>query len=451
MIRLLQTLFFLFVISVLNGQAHYQVWPFGYGNNLDNSFGISFLDFRYGEVNVYPVKGVDKYSLDSAGSAICADDGTPLLIANNCDIRNADFEIILNGDTLNPGPLYESHCVTFGIYPSPQSSIMLPGISDSLFYLVHKNEFVSSFYRAAVSDSIYFSKIKMNHLGEFELLEKKIISEALTNPGRISATKTRNGKGWWINSVKFATNEFLLFRIENNTVIGPISSNIGPALTQEELGIAQVSFSPDGSLIAFGTEEKGIFLFHFENETGNVKSYENFHLPDNKRGVGLNFSPNGRFVYVSTGEDLYQVDLQNDNELVFLAHHYEPGSNGWPVGIGFIYPGPDCRLYIAPESATFYMHVIHSPNEKGLDCDLEIRAIRTPTRISNDIINIPNVNHIQPCDSSIQWNIPSGLKEEKAHMDEILSFPNPFVDGFELTNFPEGMTQVELSIFRSFW
>lgn len=105
--------------------------------------------------------------------------------------------------------------------------------------------------------------------------------------------------------------------------------------------------------------------------------------------------------------------------------------------------GPDCRIYIRPGSSSYSFHVIHEPNEKGLDCNLEQQGIALPEVSSvGSFPNFPRfrVDEEEKCDP----NILSVLGEEVFWTRDLKIYPNPASDLINM-EFPEN-THGELYI-----
>jgi hypothetical protein len=217
---------------------------------------------------------------------------------------------------------------------------------------------------------------------------------------------------------------------------------IGNPLIDDDIGVAQVAFSPDASMLAFNSsEDKKVYLYGFDNATGQMSNPQEIPYSDNPDdiGRGLAFSFDSRFIYVTTSSDLYQIDLQDGNSVEHIAHHFGPDEDGWPVAMGNITLGPDCRMYISPGSTTYYLHVVHHPNEKGAACGFEARALRSPSLLAIDVPNLPMYRFDGACDSTIAFP----YRDTTTATDEALMldggvevFPNPCVDYFTVA-FPE--------------
>ena len=102
-------------------------------------------------------------------------------------------------------------------------------------------------------------------------------------------------------------------------------------------------------MIAFNSKI-GVHLYDFDNETGNLSNYRKIEYPDQENvAKGLCFSPSSRFIYVNTAEEIYQIDLQEMDDPYFIKYYRTFDDGGWPVGLGMMFPGPDCRIYICPQ------------------------------------------------------------------------------------------------------
>ncbi|RME99761.1 MAG: T9SS C-terminal target domain-containing protein, partial [Bacteroidetes bacterium] len=208
----------------------------------------------------------------------------------------------------------------------------------------------------------------------------------------------------------------------NEQAIGSISDN-------HTWDIGQAAFSPDGHTWANSTEAYGIMLFDFDPTTGELSNYREVHYPNMDTAEGMAFSPSGEYIYVTTAEHLYQIDWMNSDtssRVYEVARVRFPDAAGWPVGLGFINAGPDCRLYVAPGSSTNVFHVIHSPDEYGAACDFVAGAVVAPTVLEFDFPNLPNYAPLRPCDPDIAWGLPVATEEEPAApVREARLSPNP--------------------------
>jgi len=415
-------------VHTLAQKYDYQ-WPFGDGHTIANGFGISLLDFNNSQVTVSPFAETDP-EMSNAGSFICDKNGALMLMTNNCEVYDRDFQVISNGDSLTPGVTFNTFCADYGDYPADQSSLFLPALNnDSVFYLLHKDSELSDALQDLVSQHFYLSIIVRQENGAFYLKEKRLLLGANMVVNRLTACLHQDGIRWWTWAVGYNTNKFYKFLVGGPEVSqGPFTQQSGIPLINQELDIGQIAFSPDAKYLGLNNEVHGAMVYAFDNSTGNLSYLNSYPYPNMNLAEGLVFSPNSRFLYLTAGRDLYQMDLQDPDpsaSIVHLAHVSLQDETGWPIGVGSMYLGPDCRVYVGPGTTTFYIHTIHQPNEKGLDCQFEINAIRAPTRLEFDLPNIPMYRFNGQCDGNIDWGIVSANEPEDLR-DDIRVFPNPF-------------------------
>ncbi len=440
-------------LQTLAQKYDYQ-WPFGDGHNIDNGFGISLLDFNNSQVTVSAFAETDP-EMSNSGSFICDKNGALMLMTNNCEVYDRNFQVISGGDSLTPGNTFNTFCADFGDYPADQSSLFLPALdNDSVTYLLHKDSELSDPLQDVVSRHLYLSVIVRKADGSFYLKEKRLLLATNMVVNRLTACLHQDGVRWWTWVAGYNTNKFYKFLVGGSeTVQGPFVQNIGPVLLNTQVGVGQTAFSPNGGMLGMNNKVFGALLYDFNPASGDFSNWKSYLYPNptGETAEGLVFSPNSQLLYLTAGRDLYQMDLQDPDpaaSTVQIAHLSLQDETGWPIGVGSMYLGPDCRVYVGPGSTTFYIHTIHQPNEKGLDCQFEINAIRAPTRLEFDLPNIPMYRFNGQCDGSIGWGIVGANEPEGIH-DDIRVFPNPVIENamIRLPASQEGSTLLVLDMF----
>lgn len=421
----------LFFLPATAQRYDYQ-WPMGYGSNFDLYFGISMLDFNDQHVNAYPLIEIDDFELGEAGSFICDENGNVVLMTNNCKVVDANFQTIQGGDTLTPGYTHDNYC-PFGAFPSTQATLFLPEFSnDSTVYLVHNDAFISSIFQDVISPVFYTSTLVRRSGGAFYVKEKKLLLTETLIAARVTAGIHADGNKWWTWAHAYGTNRFYKFLIGGDTIQGPFIQDIGPNATTFDLDVGQTAFSPDMTLLAINSDAWGVMLFDFDNATGGLSNYRNILYPNTPDARGLVFSPDSRFIYASTGDSIYQIDLNSElgeDQITPIPYVLEFDETGWPIGIGEMFIGPDCRIYIAPATTTYYLHVIHQPNEKGIACQFQKKAIRMPTNLLFRFPNLPMYRFNGACDPDIEWGFPTSVAPEPEEDTALLKvYPNPARD-----------------------
>ncbi|MBU6341332.1 MAG: hypothetical protein KGS48_07560, partial [Bacteroidetes bacterium] len=88
-------------------QKHDNLQLFGFGNNAPNPalFGGMVMDYSFNPPKLYPQKRkVDISFYSGIGSD---SSGHLMFYTNGISIRDTTHNVMLNGDTLNPGPLWQ--------------------------------------------------------------------------------------------------------------------------------------------------------------------------------------------------------------------------------------------------------------------------------------------------------------------------------------------------------
>jgi Secretion system C-terminal sorting domain len=431
--------FLLFVLNPLTAFAQkwdYQ-WPMGYEFLSTTIPDISLLDFHGDTLSIYGYAYVNHLGFGANGSFICDEDGHLQLVTNNCAVYDADFQLVQGSDNLTPGWGNDTHCddQSFGGYIGRQLTVFVHQIgNDSIIYLAHKDNIINDVPFDVLSTKLYVSTLVRKSDGSYYLKEKRQVLDGLYNYGHLAACLHADGDKWWTNMITYNSNEFNWLLIGGqDTIQGPFSQKIGPVQIGSEIGISQAAFSPDGTKLAYNSElYKQVFLYDFNNATAELSNPRQLSYPagEDEIGLGVSFSLDSRLIYANTGNNLYQIDPA-DSSVEHIAFHASLDEDNWPVNMGNITLGPDCRMYIGPGSTTYYIHVVHHPNEKGAACGFEARALRAPSNLSFDIPNLPMYRFNGACDSTIQFPFKDtvSLAGHRPPVEsDVVVYPNPVQD-----------------------
>jgi hypothetical protein len=203
--------------------------------------------------------------------------------------------------------------------------------------------------------------------------------------------------------------------------------------------MGQVCFSQDGSKFAYYWFETKLEVFDFDRCSGLFSSPV-FATVQDTSGTGVALSPNGRFVYVATIDEVYQFDTEAPDIQASMVHiatwdgFYSP-SPPFATMFEYMQLAPDGKIYISTGNGTFHLHVIHEPDQPGLACDLEQHGLELPTYYSSSLPNHPNY-HLgalvgSPCDT---LGLSVGVPESPAKTS-MQVYPNPSNGHFTL-NYP---------------
>ena len=270
----LLSFFLLSAYSVAAQKYDYQ-WPFGYGANFENNFGVSILDFNDQSTTVSPFAETETFNMGYASSFICNAEGQLILMTNNCVVLDRNFNVVEGADTLTPGVIYDEYChSSFGSsYPSGQCSMFLPEYgNDSTYYLINKDIEISFIMEDVISKNTYLNVIVRRDDGSFYVKERqKLIDNMHMVSRRLTACIHSNGEQWWTWAINYNSNRFYKFLIGGEDLLqGPIIQEIGIDLKSKDMDIGQASFSPNGQLLAINSETYGLLLYDFDNSTGEL-------------------------------------------------------------------------------------------------------------------------------------------------------------------------------------
>lgn len=290
--------FFVCIASYSFCQDKYDnIWLLGYPPNLPSlKVGGSSIDFK----SLNPEVTYFEISIAlGANSSICDADGNLLFYTNGCQIINNKHELMLSGDSLNYGDIFENAC-SFS-YPTWQGIITLPyPEKDSLFAIFHLMQ-IDDISNHNVS--FLQSVVNINRdegLGEVISKNELILEDFFTD--QITAARHGNGRDWWIIVPKFESNLYYIFLFDQTGITLINEQNIGIIWNNFDWS-GQVVFSPNGNKYVRGNAFNEVQIFDFDRCSGIFSNPITLSLPSETRdsiGLGLGISVNSHFLYVST-------------------------------------------------------------------------------------------------------------------------------------------------------
>ena len=202
-----------------------------------------------------------------------------------------------------------------------------------------------------------------------------------------------------------------------------------------------VSDLSGSQLASVGVGNEFLYM-DFDRETGEIDMMVRDSLalwdPPYITFRGAQFSPSGRFIYLSVDSLIYQLDTEGEDfphnaEQIAFTDRAHP--SGRKDDISFMQMGRDCKIYIMTKSNTDFFHIIHRPDEKGEASMPDIRGIRLPTLNSTTIPTFPNYRLGTPyenwCDSLTSSSDPP---VRSAAPGRWLLWPNPAIDQVSLAH-----------------
>jgi hypothetical protein len=380
-------------------------WLVGYSFNTYTDTppnGLSLMVFEGGD---YKFKRLEEnrhigllYSF--AYSCISDRDGNFLYYTNGCRILNRNCKIMLNGDTINPGIVWDGFEGIY--YPSPNSTLFLPHPSISnFFYLIHKSvtfdaNSTSAFYYC---DKLYFSEIDSRldgSLGGVVLKNKKILSDTL-NESQMAACRHANGRDWWIPIRHGVHNLYYIMLLDPEGISIHHAQRIGlDGQGYGETYNGNAMFSPDGSKYANCTRGDKIQLFDFDRCTGYFSNPRHLVPADSMEyAVSVCFSPDSRKLYFNDIYRLWQYDLDmadvyGSGQLIAIWDTFTY-AECCPTAFFQMRLAPDGRIYMSTfGSSNIYLHRIRYPDRSGTSCDFVQRDIELPNWHDGILPYFPN-------------------------------------------------------------
>lgn len=383
-------------------QKHDYWWITGYeGGTLsppNDSFGVTLLNFNNEEVDEPQIIGNQLITLDIVGAntSMCDSAGNLLFYTNGIHIYNKNYQIMQNGNSINPGD------VMYGAQ-IPQSVLAIQSQKNTHEYYLLSVEDGPGF---GLGSGLYCNTIDMNAnngVGKVVVKRKPIIIDSL-EWGMFTATKHANGRDWWVIVPKHNKQKYLSILIQPDTIV------VTEYNYQIEFsnGAGQTVFSPDGNHYAQIVHElfttlPFIVLFEFDRCTGQLHNQRQHDLyVPNHYWPGVAFSPNSRYLYAFDDHEAYQYDLTEPD--VFASEVLIAEWNGssyyvWRNNFMLGQLAPDGRIYVNNSNTNVNWHRIRFPNRKGLDCAFVQNDIATPNINEDDMPNHPNYR-LGPIDGS---------------------------------------------------
>ena len=385
-------LLFCFLNSIaLQGQSKYDYnWVFGYPNSYYPSYpgyGGSLINFA----DSIPTVTWFNIKFDLKANTVMSDaNGHLLFYSNGCQVMNWAHQLVENGDSINPGFIHDEFCDTG--YPASQGILALPWPNDSTRYcLLHVRADSTYYYTQFLYTQLEFLAPQDSGrvLAKNQLIHQGSFTDLLT------AVRHANGRDWWVVLPERFSNRIFIYLFDPTGISLIHEQSLGQVWTGD--GVHQSVFSPDGTRYARVSALNGIHLYDFDRCSGLLSNHLFLDIQQDtvylSTPTGLSFSPNNRFLYATVGFKLWQydtwaVDIAASRQLVAYWDGFL--DNGFFQTSFFQHLlAPNDKIYIVPPGGSKHLHVIHKPNEKGLACQVEQRAIDLPAWEYWGMPNVP--------------------------------------------------------------
>lgn len=398
MIKVILTLIFALLSSVIIAQKHDNIWLAGSETLRFRNFQINFSkDTFEREIKNFPERALNTYF------SISDKTGGFQFFTEGHKIFNSSFQMLINGDSINYGRFWK---LNSGY--SATGYIIIPDVINSnRYYLLYTRlEYDQNIRSAVYCDKFQYSLIDMSEAnGRGEVIEKDIelVSDTLRYHN-MAAVKHGNGRDWWVPVKEFDSNEGYMFLLSTDGVILKDSFKVGK---KSLAGLGQSVFTPDGTkFISYnGVDlEFGEYLdiYDFDRCSGVFSNHRQLNYLDSTVwSGGVAVSPNSRYLYLSNTLRLYQFDLWADDIFasVDTIAEYDGYADPLPSTFYLLQLAPDGKIYMSCNNGTTVWHVIHHPNEKGKACDFEQQGLKFPYRVGFGLPKFPNYR-LGPLDGS---------------------------------------------------
>jgi len=393
-------------------------WTNLHDNDLYDFWGASVIDFNTLPPSVYKNSDI-RLDFKATYASICDENGDYLYYSNGQEIHGKDHQPILNGDTINYGPRWEVFQSVDEIgnrnsngFSSPQEIGFIPQPETDTTLVLYLNN--NEFFEIGEGYNFHLMQAKVVNDNDISRVVTKdeIINDEIRALGAITLCKHANGRDWWL--LQF--NKAIVF----SYLITPEGIKLDHKQTLPfELRrpfIGQSKFSPLGDrfayfgLVDFNDDEGiGLMISDFDRCTGNLKNPQLNLMPsyENAFANGLEFSPDGNLLYITTGLSIrqYNIDASDvyasmqivaeNNNINTCAVDNGPG----PHWFGQMQLAPDNQIYISLTAQCNDVHIIRHPNVRGSGCEVEQNAIILPTFVMGTIPNT-NTYRLGPLDGS---------------------------------------------------
>lgn len=419
----------------VGGQQYDRYWISGYSTSLSPPFLGNILDFS-SDPPAIDTAAVGMQVWDCNGT-MSDFNGYLLFYCNGGQVRNNNFDLLENGDSLNFGYLFEKP--QHGL-PQANTLIILPSTHTSfLYHILHVYvDTCATTLGLVCAEELRHTLVDMSANGgggKVVFKNRPILSaEAMEYP---AAVRHGNGRDWWLLTPNYREASFHTLLFNDGGVQDSFLQVVGykpDPVEFRDRGGANL-FSPDGKRYVDFDSRNGLRLFDFDRCSGRLSNFQWIQLPEQLPvGSQAVFSPNSRFLYVTARDTIYQYDLE--------APDIAAGRDTVAVWDGFYSPAPpfatnfglaqialNGKIYIAPNNGVYHLHYINYPDLKGDSCQVVQHGLELPNVFALAVPVLPNYRLYDlpgsPCDT-LGIDGPPTVSQRPAPDAPVLRlYPNP--------------------------
>ncbi|NOT38623.1 MAG: hypothetical protein HOP11_14720 [Saprospiraceae bacterium] len=390
----------LLLVLKVHAQVKYDyTWALGISDLTNPASLIRFNDTGIVSID----SSSSRMRLDGDGSIICDAEGKLKLVFKNCFALNESLDTLIGSYKLRNKSGTISYCNRGGgQYPFDQSTIIIPSSLDSnKYHLI----FVDGGFLTEEQDSLkaldygrlFVQSVDFSLDSRGEVLGERVelLKDSIT-PGMITACYKNSSSNWWIMARLDGTPCYSLLSLDRDSFSFVRRMCFGSDLTGRNDISGSSEFSPNRKYYAHYLTGNGIYVFNFNDVTGELSNYRKIdkYGIDNYYGR-ICFSPDSKLLYLFSSGHIIQFDLLsadiNQSGIIIDSFKFDPMNENFASYFsGKI--GPDGRIYVGGLGAHKYLSVINRPNCRGADCDFRKQSIELPSRNFWGLPDSPHFN-----------------------------------------------------------
>ncbi len=374
-------LFFILSSSLLYSQKEAFNWYFG-----------EYAGITFNTPDLNPITLLNSVMATDEGCATISDgNGRLLFYTDGITVWDRNNTIMPGGTGL------------LGSKSSTQSAVIVkkPG-NDKIYYIITTDS-------AEGNNGCRYSVVDMElNSGFGQVISKNnILFTASTE--KLVAIRHANRRDWWILTHEWESDVFRAFLIDENGIntfaVFSIIGTIHTGSNKNKTGYMKAS--RNGTKLALVLPDDGIVeLFDFNNEQGKVLNPVTLKSLVLKDVYGLEFSPDGKLLYVSRQESpsvILQYDLSAWTASAILITQMMITNESGYGAYQALQLGPDNRIYVARYNKSF-LGRINEPGKRGADCNYVDSAIYLKGKLCKK--GLPNIYSNDAIELNITSNSP---------------------------------------------
>lgn len=447
-----KTLLFLFILSfstsAIAQKERMNTFFVGYiggwsGNEYENHSLVTVVDTGL----VFSERLYCQYSLFDPSYTYNNAEGVPqfhwqgcyILDANTLSpIENGDYTQSLGGGTCELNKNFFPEMLSHQ-YNYENLDFVLTRSEEEVYLIFSRYDIL-----AQLPIEIYYSVVRYNTATQSWYVHSKYnrIDEGFEPLyGSIQPVRHANGLDWWIIVGEKNSKTWRTYLFNENGV------KLEKTSTLNEIGDYRggyANISPDGRTFIYHEGKSSFFVADFDRCNGELKFREMDEINSVEEDGSVRwveFSPNGRFAYLSTLFRIFQYDLHDINfkesKTLVATFDFSLQEGKWPVAGGFERPfrATNGRIYHWAGNTLPLYSKIEYPDRKGPDVGFVQDYIQTPIALPwrvQKFVDYTMEALPEPCPI---------IKNNDLEEFQISVFPNPVTSTIYLSGYPVERTR----------